>query len=79
MDLGDFEYVGFDTGLPFRTWPYSPMRLSADGQTVIVTLGQGTGSPGGGASGTAKWTRPSCNCQVWESIDGTDTDEDREF
>ena len=79
VDLGDFEYVGFDTGLPFRTWPHSPMRLSPDGRTVIVTLGQGTGPPGGGASGTAKWTRPSCNCQVWESIDGTDTDEDREF
>jgi hypothetical protein len=79
VDLGDFEYIGFDTGLPFRTWPNSRMKLSADSRTVTVTLGTGAGPPGGGASGTAKWTNPSCNCQVWESIDGTDSDEDREF
>ena len=79
VDLGDFEYIGFDTGVPFRTFPASPMKLSADSRTVTVTVGSGNGAPGGGASGTAKWTNPSCNCQVWESIDGIETDEDREF
>lgn len=79
VDLGDFRYIGFDTAIPFRTFPSSPMKLSADSRTVIVTVGSGTGAPAGGASGTAKWTNPSCSCQVWESIDGIETDEDREF
>ena len=79
VDLGDFEYVGFDTGLPFRTWPSSPMRLSSDSRTVTVTVGSGDRPSRRRCFRHGQWTSPSCNCQVWESIDGTDTDEDREF
>ena len=80
VDLGDFTYVPFDTGgFPFRTWPRSAMKLTHGNRTVTVTLSSGTGSPGGGGPGTAQWTTPACNCAVWESIDGSETDEDREF
>jgi arylsulfatase A-like enzyme len=79
VDLGDYAYVRFDTNNPFRVWPNSPMKVSPDGRTVTVTVGPGTGPPDGGPVGTAKWTNPACGCQVWESIDGADADEDREF
>jgi hypothetical protein len=79
VDLDDFDYIPFDTGIPLRTWPRSSMRLSGDGRTAVVTLGTGTGSLGDGAAGTARWTTPACNCTVWESIDGAETAEDREF
>jgi hypothetical protein len=79
LDLGDFDYVPFDTGVPLRTWPRSLMRMTNSNRTVVVTLTAGTGSPGDGELSTVKWTNPGCGCQVWESIDGSDTDEDREF
>jgi arylsulfatase A-like enzyme len=80
VDLGDFDYIPFDTGgFPFRTWPRSAMSLSGDGSTVVVTLSPGTASLGDGEAGTARWKAPSCGCIVWESIDGLDTAQDREF
>jgi arylsulfatase A-like enzyme len=79
FDLADFDYIPFDTGIPLRTWPRSAMELTNSNKTVVITLGSGTGSLGDGEVGTVAWTNPACNCKVWESIDGADTGEDREF
>lgn len=78
VDLNDFDYIAFDTGIPFRTWPRSPMKMMSQNKIAVVTLGQGTGSLGNGVA-TTVWTNPVCDCTVWESIDGAETGEDREF
>lgn len=79
LDLGDFDYVPFDTTLPFRTWPRSAMRMTGGNRTVVVTLSDGSASLGDGAVGTVRWDGSACGCAVWESIDGADSGEDREF
>ena len=78
LDLGDNDYVPFDNAVPFRTWPRSPMRLEGS-RTIVITLSEGSASFGDGEVGTVKWTGSACGCAVWESIDGADSDEDREF
>jgi hypothetical protein len=82
IDMGRENYFGTNV---YKRSPMELLTLPNGTSALRITLNEGSaGSPNQFGLGTMLWRTPPASsfcgsCEIWESLDGTDPSEDREF